>query len=256
MAQDSVRIPLNELQQEHYSLDTNRIYHQGVSEVQEPNWGLRNRISGWSQRIQDIYRPQYQRVPLEEHLSHAESVEIPIEEETSFSVSIPEAAETTSLLTGSTSISASTAGITGAGAVGTQIAVGAGITTGAIVGGGIIAYAANKLSNSGATLPHHSYIGPGNPIDKNPGVDVDDNIAKEHDIAYQNAKTSSDVKEADRIAINKFNKDFEESGNYHSKLGAIGLQLKSAIEHKFGVIYPSVSGTYHYLICLKHLLLN
>ena len=48
---------ISEVQQERFSIDTNRIYNAGYSEIREPNWGLRNRISGWSERVRELTRP-------------------------------------------------------------------------------------------------------------------------------------------------------------------------------------------------------
>lgn len=240
--QESVYL-LDQSQSENFALDTNRIYRPGYSEVREPNWGLRNRITGWSDRVRQITgvsRPTsagYIPIP------QSESVSIPIEEETSFSVPISEVSETAPLLTSSAagaagSSAVATTGIsTGTLVAGTGIAVGSGIAAGAI------GYLAHKLSG-GATLPGHQFIGPGNVVKDQIPVDKDDEIAKEHDLAYQKAKTSSDVIKADHDAINKFDADYNINGNIHSKVGSIGLQLKTAIEQKFGVIYPSVSGTY------------
>lgn len=246
---------LNEGQSSTFSQETNRIYRPGYSEVREPNWGLRNRVSGWSQRVREITRPYSTRpyanragyLPLE-NLPQSESVSIPIEEETSFSIDIPEVSESTSLLgsSGTAGAGAATFGSVAAGTAGSittgSIATAAGITTAAGVVAGGVGYLAHKLS-SGATLPGHEFIGPGNIVDKQEPVDKDDAIAKEHDLAYQNAKSKQDIIKADNDAINKFDADYNVNGNIHSKIGSIGLQLKTAIEHKFGVIYPSISGT-------------
>lgn len=143
------------------------------------------------------------------------------------------ATETTGLLAGGAAAveGASTASIVTAGAAG-----------GAIVGG-ILGGVLTK--GRGAVLPGHNFIGPGNPLDHAPPVDEDDAIAKEHDEAYAKAKRPADVHKADEEAIKKFKKDWEDNGNLHSKIGQVGLQIKSGVEkHITGVLYPRLSGTY------------
>ncbi|QNL09579.1 hypothetical protein [Clinch densovirus 1] len=242
---DELRPLLTEPGQDRFGLDTNRIYTPGYSEVREPGYGLRNRITGWTERAQSlthnsIHRSDY--TPLRNITNVQESVSVPIEEETSFSVNIPEEAvgETTGLLSG-TGAAAGTAasGVLGTGLTGAQAGF-LGLTGAGIVGAGIIA---GSVQKHGAVLPGHHYIGPGNPLNNQKPVDKDDEIAKEHDEAYEKAKTSQDVYNADRVAIEKFGADYDTHGNLHSLLGKTGLQIKTAIEQKFGVIYPSVSGT-------------
>nr|BAA82965.1 structural protein [Periplaneta fuliginosa densovirus] len=234
---------ISEVQQERFSTDTNRIYNAGYSEIREPNWGLRNRISGWSERVRELTRPNNYSViegsDIELPISVDDDVHIPIEEETSFSVSVPEATETTGLL-GTSVISAGT-GVAGGAATGLA-ASDIGLGAGAVIGSGIVGYLGHKII-SGLTYPFHHYLGPGNPLDNNEPVDRDDAIAEEHDKAYANAKSSIDVINADKKAIDHFSEDFEKNGNLHSLIGKTGLQIKTAIEQRFGVIYPSVSGT-------------
>jgi len=113
-------------------------------------------------------------------------------------------------------------------------AVGIGIGVGtAVIGGGL----AIGLSG-GATLPGHKNIGPGNEPDPD-GVDEDDQIAYRHDIAYSKAVTQEDIREADSIAIDEFNADWEKTGNIHSVIGRTGIQLKHALEGQTGVLYPA-----------------
>lgn len=237
---------LSETQSEHFSLDTNRIYQSGVSEFQEPNWGLRNRVTGWSDRVRQFTRPSgYTRVQgsdIELPNSTSGDIELPIEEETSFSVEIPEsvATETTGLLSGASG--AGVLGSTGAAAATTFGAADIGIGAGAALGAVGVGYLANKAI-SGLTLPGHHYVGPGNPLEGQQPVDKDDEIAKEHDEAYNAAKTSKDVIDADKRAIDRFAEDYNKNGNLHSLIGKTGLEIKTAVEQRFGVIYPSVSGT-------------
>lgn len=229
---------LSEAQESTFGLETNRIYYPGYSEAREYGFGLRNRISGWTERAQ---REGY--TPLRDITNTQDSVSIPIEEETSFSVNVPEEAitETTGLLSGAgtAAAGAATTGVLGTGLTGTQAGFLGTLGVGAI-GAGILA---NSIKEHGAVLPGHHYIGPGNPLNGQEPVDRDDEIAKEHDEAYAKAKTSQDVFEADRTAIEKFGADYDTHGNLHSLLGKTGLSVKTAIEQKFGVIYPSVSGT-------------
>lgn len=240
---NELRPLLTEAGQDLFGLETNRIYAPGSSEVREPGYGLRHRITGWSERVQRLrYNPidRSGYTPLRDITN--EQVSIPIEQETSFSVNIPEEAisETTGLLSASGAAAGTAAsGVLGTGLTGTQAGF-LGLTGAGIVGAGILA---SSIKEHGAVLPGHHYIGPGNPLNGQEPVDKDDEIAREHDEAYGTAKTSQDVFNADKTAIDKFAADYATYGNLHSLLGKSGLQIKTAIEQKFGVIYPSVSGT-------------
>ncbi len=86
----------------------------------------------------------------------------------------------------------------------------------------------------------HGYLGPGNTLHGGPAADVDDDIAKEHDIRYTEARTDEDIHEADRHAIGDFVSDAIDTFNPHSILGAIGLGTKYAIEQPAGVLYPNL----------------
>ena len=148
--------------------------------------------------------------------------------------------ETTELLSGTAETSfgatASAAGVStavGAAAAPSGSAVAAGVGVGIFVtsvGLGI------GLSG-GATLPGHHNIGPGN--EPNPeGVDQDDQIAFDHDIRYGAAETQEDVREADSIAIDEFDQDWQDNSNFHSLAGRTGIQIKKAVEQYTGVLYP------------------
>lgn len=89
-------------------------------------------------------------------------------------------------------------------------------------------------------LPGHKYIGPGNSLDNGEPIDVDDQIARRHDHAYNNAENTQQIVEADEFAIAEFWGDFKSSGNFHSALGAAGIGLKYAVEKVVGVQYPRV----------------
>lgn len=78
-------------------------------------------------------------------------------------------------------------------------------------------------------LPGHNFLGPGSDLNSgNHPIDEDDLIAYGHDLQYQKAKSSQDIRSADRQAIGKFASDFYETGNYHSAIGAFGLGIKYA----------------------------
>lgn len=179
----------------------------------ERNPGLRQRPSATQQATRHALR----------------ETAIDMGEDTAIDIGLSGGTETTALLgTGAAIEGASTGSIIAAGAAG-----------GAIVGGILGA----TLSSRGAVLPGHNFIGPGNPLDHAPPVDEDDAIAKEHDEAYSKAKRPLDVHKADEEAIKKFKADWTNNGNIHSKIGQIGLQIKSGVEKYTGVLYPRLTGT-------------
>lgn len=142
-----------------------------------------------------------------------------------------------------TGAGAATAGtgtaLLGAGGVG-LLAVG-----GAIIGGTLGSGSGTEKNPNrakGYTLPGHHFVGPGNDADEEDPVDKDDEIAKKHDHAYKNAVTHEDVRKADEVAIKEFHDDWKETGNIHSLIGRVGIQLKHAAEGQIGVKYPSISG--------------
>lgn len=96
------------------------------------------------------------------------------------------------------------------------------------------------------SFPGHHYLGPGNSLDTAPPVDRDDAIAQDHDRAYANAHNALDIFEADHEAIAEFNRDWQDTYNVHSLIGAVGLSSKNFVEeHVLGFpLYPSVSGNY------------
>ncbi len=112
---------------------------------------------------------------------------------------------------------------------------GAGATLGAIgLGVGIAG------ASGGFNLPGHNFIGPGNDADRpEEPIDTDDSIAQIHDKQYQNAKDQQTILKVDQEAIDAFDKDWQESGNWHSLAGKTGLQIKNIVEKKTGVLYPS-----------------
>lgn len=90
--------------------------------------------------------------------------------------------------------------------------------------------------------PGHEYLGPGTNLDeaKDP-VDTDDQIAKEHDVAYTKVKTHQDIIDADNTAIGKFEEDWKATGNLHSKISSTLLGAKQAVEQYTGPLYPQVN---------------
>nr|QOD39572.1 VP [uncultured densovirus] len=127
-------------------------------------------------------------------------------------------------------------------------AVGVGVGT-VLVGSTIVAINTedDKHKDPVVSLPGHKYIGPGNTIDDTQPIDVDDSIAREHDINYENAKTQEDIQEADKHGADDFLSDVIDNHNPHSVVGYIGLKAKEAFEKTVGVQYPanlpsSVSG--------------
>ncbi len=161
--------------------------------------------------------------------------------ETSFFEGVGTPVETTALLGGAAEVGASTGGtaLLGAGSAG-LLAVG-----GAIIGGTLGSGSGqekNPNRNKGHTLPGHHFIGPGNDADDEDPVDKDDEIAKKHDHAYNTALSKEDIRKADEVAIQEFHDDWKNTGNIHSLIGRVGIQLKHAAEGAVGVKYPSISG--------------
>jgi len=90
--------------------------------------------------------------------------------------------------------------------------------------------------------PRHKYLGPGNPTENGKPVDKADEIAKTHDEEYDRARTSQDIRQADRAAIGSFTGDFLEHGSVPSLVGAAGLGVKYGVESVTGVLYPGNIG--------------
>ena len=150
--------------------------------------------------------------------AHFETLEDVIEFNRSPTANVIEEVELNDLSEINTSEFSATPALAEAGGIvgSTGVAAGPGtstIVTGVVIGAGIVTIGttAGILSNrdSGSadspsthedpivSIPDHRYIGPGNTVDDTEPVDVDDTIAKEHDIAYEKAKTQEDVQEAD-----------------------------------------------------------
>jgi hypothetical protein len=126
------------------------------------------------------------------------------------------------------------------------VAVGTALAAGTIIIGATLG---SKSDDPIVTFPGHHYTGPGNTLVGQTPVDSDDTISHIHDIAYDKAKSQSDVQAADDDAISDFIGDTIHTGNIHSAVGAAGLGIKRTIESVIGVQYPanlpvSISGKY------------
>lgn len=93
-------------------------------------------------------------------------------------------------------------------------------------------------------LPGHRYIGPGNSVRSGQPIDTDDAIAREHDLLYE-VNSNRDVSSIDAHAVDDFLSDFSLTGNWHSLIGGVGLQVKRQYESVFGQQYPAMSKRRH-----------
>lgn len=164
--------------------------------------------------------------------------------------------ESTPLLSGTTGAA------TGASTVGSVLSAVPGTAIGAtvgLIGAGILGGVYNTLTSSNeenhkrpiVTLPDHNYLGPGNSIDSGKApLDKDDLQAYNHDLDYNKAKTSDEVREADREHILNSVDDIL-TGDIHSAISGAGIAAKYGVESLTGVKYP-LTGTYF----LKWLNLN
>lgn len=87
-------------------------------------------------------------------------------------------------------------------------------------------------------FPGHNYLGPGNPLNNGPSVDNADEIAREHDYSYENARSSFDINQSDFKAIGQFGWDFIQDPNLASLSGAVGIGAKKYLETYTGITYP------------------
>ena len=87
--------------------------------------------------------------------------------------------------------------------------------------------------SQGLVLPFSHNIGPGNIIKE--ALNEADKVAQGHDLHYQYAKGDPDVLEADKEAISHFIAAALQTSDpiqhLHGLTGALGLGIKSAIEH-------------------------
>lgn len=93
------------------------------------------------------------------------------------------------------------------------------------------------------TWPGYNYLGPGNELDDSEPVDSADRIAYIHDILYDVLPYDADA--SDRLAIDLFVEDFQDTGNWHDLLGSVGLLVKRSFESIYGQIYPNSMSKSH-----------
>lgn len=149
----------------------------------------------------------------------------------------------------------SAGGAAGGGVLGasTSAALGYGAAGVGLLGlGGIAAIATSKSNNNepkqGYVLPGTDYVGPGNDIHIGPARSGTDQVAKEHDIAYdklihkaQNGLLTEEefkkqLYEIDNTAIQEFSKQED----WQSFIGKWGLKFKTSVEQTINKpIYPS-----------------
>jgi hypothetical protein len=102
----------------------------------------------------------------------------------------------------------------------------------------------------GLTVPGYKYLGPGNSLNRGQPTNQIDEDAKEHDEAYDKAKTNQEVSEADNKFVNKALDHLVNAINFKetpgntigAAVGAVGIGIKQAVEKHTGIIYPSVAG--------------
>ncbi len=107
-----------------------------------------------------------------------------------------------------------------------------------------------EAERRGLTVPGYKYLGPGNSLNRGQPTNQIDEDAKEHDEAYDKAKTTQEVSQADNTFVNKALDHIVNAINFKetpdnavgATIGAIGIGTKQAVEKHTGVIYPSVSG--------------
>lgn len=84
-------------------------------------------------------------------------------------------------------------------------------------------------------LPGHKYLGPGNPINNGKPVNKADEIARQHDIAYDKSTTKNEIFNADEKAIASFSKE----KGISNTIGEFGLSTKHFVEKGINrTIYP------------------
>lgn len=92
------------------------------------------------------------------------------------------------------------------------------------------------------TVPFHNYLGPGNSINNGVPVNNADSVAREHDLAYDKAKTFEQIHGADKIAISKFWDNIKKgpiTSAPSNIIGLTGIGAKYAFESYLnGSVYP------------------
>ena len=121
-----------------------------------------------------------------------------------------------------------------------------------------VGYGVNRLVNSirqdGAVLPGTEYVGPGNPIRIGPARHETDQIARDHDLQYEEViararknhwseqQFAREIDRLDKEARDRFWRVYSTQGSWQSLVGSLGLGIKNKVEQHTGVIYPSFSG--------------
>lgn len=173
-------------------------------------------------------------------------------------IDIPEAVgETTGLLSGTTAVGTAAVGSIGgtAGGIGSTLGT-AGVGATAVLGGTALALGSkalyDRVSEKGFVLPNSEFIGPCNPINIGAAKNPSEQAAKDHDCNYASliayAKNnyisqedfSNYVHHLDQKAIDEFEKDWKETGNWHAFVGKYGLKLKQVAEKVYGEDRKSV----------------
>lgn len=90
-------------------------------------------------------------------------------------------------------------------------------------------------------LPGYKYLGPGNKLDEGEPVNEVDELARQHDLTYESARSAQDIQESDQKYAQAFANQFFKEPSVGAALGAIGLNLKAGIESYTGVQYPNMS---------------
>lgn len=94
-------------------------------------------------------------------------------------------------------------------------------------------------------FPRHKYLGPGTQDFPQSPVDIDDSIAREHDLDSSFPVDKSEIQTADKKALQSFWNDFSKTGNRQSLVGSTGIGLKYGIESITGPLYPSMNKSNH-----------
>lgn len=124
--------------------------------------------------------------------------------------------------------------------IGSQFAIGS-VISGVVLAAG--AKLVDTVQEHGLTLPGSEYIGPGNQVPISAAKSPQDQVAKEHDVAYGEKKSTKrkheeHIAESDETAIKKF----KEIDHWSAKVGAAGLTIKKKVEEYTGVLYPQFEG--------------
>lgn len=135
------------------------------------------------------------------------------------------------------------------------------ITAGGVLGGLITGFGLPKLfgggqDGDGYTLPGSEYIGPGNAIKIGPARHPADQIARDHDLGYEEAlrhataagftkkQFDTEISKLDKTAWNSFLNRAKNHKDWRALIGYLGLRTKGFIEDKLGIQYPIFPGMY------------